>query len=131
MLHRDYLMDIIQNFVNTVLNCLRSALLERDVHSCVEVEQAVGELLDLDAASAMALSPESLVTMMQLSGVGDSVASYVAYSLNRVGDAYQRNGYDTLAKTRHEQASAVAVAFGWSLSQVPEEFQDLEAELKA
>jgi hypothetical protein len=129
MLQHDYIIDLIQHFCAVVLPSLRAALLRRDRDSVVTVERAVGQVLDLDPDCAMSLSPESLVTMMQLSGVGESVAGYVAYALNRVGDAYESMG-DATGATRHAQAAAVASAFHWNLSTCPEEFEDLERELK-
>lgn len=130
MLQRDYIIDLIRTFCASVVDDLRRALLRGDGDAAVQAEAAVGELLDLDPSTALALSPQSLVTMMQLSGIGDSVASYVSYTLNRLGDAYERVGAKDTGKLRHDQAAAVAVAFGWNLSTCPEEFEGLELELK-
>lgn len=130
MLERDYIVEQVDLFVRTVTVPLRLALTQRDLASVREVEEAVGKLLDLDAASALALSPESLVTLMQLSGIGDSVAGYVSYALSRVADAYERAGKKQTGSVRREQARRVAVAFGWNLSDVPEQFEPLEAELR-
>ncbi len=128
MLQRDYVLAQINLFVQTVLEPLRLALEELDsVHT---VEQAVGKLIDLDADTALALSPDSLVTMMQLSGIGDSVAGYASYALARIADSYERMGKKQTAEVRRDQARKVAVAFGWNLSDIPEEFEDLEKSLR-
>ncbi len=52
------------------------------------VEAAVAELIDL-SQRLPALSPDSLVTMMLLSGVADSVAEYVVYALDRLSHVCQ------------------------------------------
>ena len=129
MLHRDYLLEVIEQFVSTVSQALARALLERDLDAAVEVEEAIAELVQLDPETAMSLAPESLVIMMQLSGTGDAVAGYAAYALNRLGDAYERMGDAELASMRRDQALAVADAFGADINEIPEELRDLEARL--
>lgn len=129
MLHRDYLLEVIEQFVSTVSQALARALLERDLDAAVEVEEAIAELVQLDPETAMSLAPESLVIMMQLSGTGDAVAGYAAYALNRLGDAYERMGDAELATMRHDQAQAVADAFGADINEIPEELRDVEARL--
>ena len=103
MLQHDYLLEIIAQFVDAVTNALRSAVVDHD----------------------------SLVTMMILSGVGDSVAGYVAYSLRRLSGAYEAMGDQDKALLRGAQAQAVEESFGCEPDIVPEEFAALEAELDA
>ena len=131
MLHRDFLLEIIARFVDTVSVALLGAVRRHDIDSAQKVEDSVAALLDLDPQTAMNLSPDSLVTMMILSGMGDSLASYVAYALDRVGDAYDDMGQKQLAALRWDQAEAVAESFGCDQSQVPEEFAELEETLAA
>lgn len=129
MLHKDYLLEVIEEFVSTVSQALTKALLQRDFDAVDEVEAAVADLMQLDPNTAMALAPESLVTMMLLSGTGDSVAGYAAYALNRLGDTYEAMGESDVAQMRREQAQAVAESFGADLNEVPEEFRSLQAQL--
>jgi hypothetical protein len=129
MLHRDYLLEVIEQFVNTVSHALAKALLEHDMEAAEEVEAAVAELVQLDPSTAMSLTPESLVTMMILSGTGDAVSGYAAYALNKLGVAYEQMGEAQLAEERRAQAVAIADAFGASLDEIPEELRDLERRL--
>jgi hypothetical protein len=131
MLHRDYLLEVISRFVDGVIVALRRATFDRDVESAKDVEDSVAALLDLDPATAMNLSPDSLVTMMLLSGMGDSLAQYVSYVLDHVGDAYDDMGDAAKARLRWDQAQAVAESFDVDQNVVPEEFAALEAELEA
>ena len=63
MLQRDYVLEIIGQFVEGVSRALsRAAAGEKD--GLVETEREIGELLELDHATALALAPDSLVTMM-------------------------------------------------------------------
>lgn len=129
MLHKDYLLEIISRFVESVSVALKKALLERDLDAAQEVEDSVAALIDLDPNTAMNLSPDSLVTMLLLSGIGDSLASYVAYALDRVGDAYDDAGDSATATLRWDQAEAVAESFGCDQNEVPPEFVELDVEL--
>lgn len=131
MLHKDYLLEVIEQFVSTVAQALARALLQRDFDAVDDVEAAVADLVQLDPETAMALAPESLVTMMLLSGTGDSIAGYAAYALNRLSDAYEAMGQPGLAEMRRNQAVAIADSFGADLEQVPDEFRDLQAQLDA
>ena len=128
MLRRDYMTDAIKSFTETLSVSLVPAVLDADLGRAHEVERAIGQLVDLDGTSALALSPESLVTMLELSGVADSLGGYVSYALLRVADAYDAAG-SALGRVRRDQASAVADAFGWELGGVPEECEATERTL--
>jgi hypothetical protein len=130
MLHRDYLLEVIQQFVSTVSRLLMKALVEHDLNAAAGVEAAIGELVQLDPDTAMSLAPESLVTMMVLSGTGDAVAGYAGYALMRLSEAYAAMGETELAEMRAEQAYAIADGFGADLNEIPEELRDVEARLR-
>ena len=78
MLHKDYLLEVIAQFVEVVTEALGLAHRKHDPTAVQEAEEAVAGLLDLDAQVALKLSPDSLVTMMLLSGIGDSLAEYAS-----------------------------------------------------
>ncbi len=122
MLHRDYLLEVISQFVETVMRALELAKVKADPEAAKEVEAAVAGLLDLDQEVALQLTPDSLVTMLLLSGVGDSLADYVTYAMRELADAYDGMGKHDLAALRREQAHAVADSFGCDFEVVPEEF---------
>ena len=106
MLQKDYILEIVGDFVDGVAKHLDAAL-AGDTEATGAVEQDVAGLLDLDPEVALTLSPDSLVTMMVLSGMGDSVAAYVAYALTRLADAYEAQDDVDTAALRHAQAAAV------------------------
>ena len=130
MLQHDYLLEMIAQFVEAITRSLRMALLKGDRQAAAEVEDAVAGLLDLDPQLAIQFSPDSLVTMMVLSGVGDSVAGYVAYSLRGLSDAYAAMGEDALSELRLKQAEAMEQSFDVEPGSVPPEFRTLEDELR-
>lgn len=129
MLQHDYLLEIISQFVDAVTASLRNALVHQDRDSAQQVEDAIGGILDLDPQVAMELAPDSLVTMMILSGVGDAVAGYVAYSLRGLARAYRGMGEVDRSLLRMAQAKAIEESFDCEPGAVPEEFQALQAEL--
>lgn len=126
MLHRDYLVEVVGEFVQEVSRALRRAV-AGDVDGVGEVERQVGDILELDHEIALSLAPDSLVTMILLSGVGDSVAAYIRYALDRAADLHEREGNADLAGLRRLQARAVGESFG--CAGVPAEFSELDAEL--
>ena len=113
MLQRDYNTEMTRRFVEALTRRLRSAL------------------LDLDGATALSLDASSLVTMMELSGIADSLASYVCYALLRVADAYEARGDAALAAVRRDQATAVSGAFLCELGSVPAELRELDEDIAA
>lgn len=129
MLQHDYLLEIIAQFVEAITAALRRAFGTGDLSAAGEAEEAIAGLLDIDPVIAMQLSPDSLVTMMVLSGVGDAVAEYVGYALDKVGDAYAAAGRRELAEVRHAQAHAVYGSFGLEEHSVPPELEGLDKQL--
>ena len=129
MLQHDYILEVVGKFVESVAVALLGIFKRHDLTHIGEAEKAVAELLDLDPETAMALSPESLVTMMRLSGVGDTVAAYAAYALRKVGEAYELEGDAEVGALRIAQARAISEAFDVEEGEVPPEFAELEREL--
>lgn len=128
MLQRDYVLEIIGQFVEGVSRALLRAA-DGERAGLVETEQQIGELLELDYETALSLSPDSLVTMMVLSGMGDSVAEYVCYALDRLARIYEQQGDEDTAGLRHLQAKAVGESFGCDPADVPAELSELDAKL--
>lgn len=120
MLQRDYVLELIGQFAEAVSRALKHAQQHNDRASCEEVERQIGDLLELDPATALSLAPDSLVTMMVLSGMGDSLAAYVCYSLNALSRVYAQMGESDLAGIRSLQAKAVAESFGCDPEQAPD-----------
>ncbi len=120
MLQRDYILELIDQFAEAVSRALKRAEKDHDPKACEEVERQIGEILELDHATALSLAPDSLVTMMVLSGMGDSIASYVCHALYRLSKIYESEGNDDLAGIRALQAKAVAESFNCDPTVAPE-----------
>lgn len=122
MLQRDYVLELIGQFTEVVKRALKRAQMG-DLGGCEEVERQIGEILDLEYGTALSLAPDSLVTMMVISGMGDSVASYVCFALARLAEVYEKMGNEDLSMLRAAQAKAVAESFGCDPDDVPEELR--------
>ena len=133
MLQRDYLLEVISQFVEAVSRALLVARAAQDepaaLEAAGEVEHEVAGLLDMDPDVAMQLTPDSLVTMMLLSGMGDALAGYVAFALSRAADGYDRAGDPDTAGARRAQAEAIAGSFGVDTEEPPEELRPLAGQL--
>ncbi len=126
----DYLLDMIARYVESILAGFGKAKagLSRDALGAYEA--VAGDVLDMDAATALALSPASLVTMMRISAVDESLAVYAVYALERAAEIYDAAG-DATGQVRHAQARAVADSYGFPVASVPPEVEEALAEEEA
>lgn len=133
MLQRDYLLELMSNFVESISKALLSAHAVKDPSLALEdahaIEQDIAGLLDMDPSVALSLSPDSLVTMLVLSGLGETLAEYIVFALMRLADIYEQAGDSDTADFRRQQAAAIAESFGTDTSQIPEALKALVAEL--
>ena len=90
------------------------------------LEDAVGEATDIDGATLLSLSPESIASVLQVSGTDPHVIEYVVRSL-ALASVYLRESGDEeqLADLRLQQARALADAYGLYLPDNPEDLAGL------
>lgn len=89
------------------------------------LEDAVGDATDIDGGVLLSLAPESIASVMQVSGVDPRVTEYIARSLLLASGYLYEAGDHTLAEVRASQARAVAEAYGFDLPHDPEELLKL------
>ena len=123
MLQRDYLMQMVQQFIQAIINSRATA--QRNPQEAADsLENAIGQATDIDGATLLSLGPESIASVMQLSGVDPRVAGYIAYSLQLEAN-YLRQAHNTmLADVRQQQAQAIAEVFMCDISEVEAELQN-------
>ena len=118
MLQRDYLVQMIQQFIQAIINSRTTS--QQDPQLAADsLENAIGSATDIDGATLLSLGPESIASVIQLSGVDPRVAGYIAYSLQLEADYLRQAGNDGLAALRDDQARAVAETFMCDLDEVP------------
>ena len=81
------------------------------------LENAIGDATDLDGSMLLSLAPESMASVLQVSGVDPHVTEYVANSLQLESEFLRSAGSDELAEVRAGQARALASAYGLELAE--------------
>ncbi len=78
--------------------------------------EAIGEVVTVDPATFVGMSPPSMVTLLEVSGLDDRLIRRVAESLLLEADIFQSEADLIEAATRREQAAAILEAIDPSLS---------------
>lgn len=132
MLEQDYLMRILLQFAEIIRRSWMKAEDERDPRRAADMlEDAIGQATDIDGGALLSLSPDSMASVMQVSGVDPRVTEYIAHSLLLASGYLREAGEDQLADLREQQARAVADAYGLELPDDPESVFGLIDELDA
>lgn len=122
MLEQDYLMRILLQFAEAIRRSWSRAVEDRDPRDAANMlERAVGDATDIDGATLLSLSPESIASVMQVSGVDPRVSEYIARSLLLASGYLREAGDEDLADVRADQARALAEAYDLDLPDTPEE----------
>ena len=122
MLEQDYLMRILLQFAEIIRRSWTKAEEERDpLRAADMLEDAVGEAVDMDGAALLSLAPDSVASVVQVSGVDPRVVDYVARSLLPASGYLRDAGERDLADLRERQARALADAYGLDLPDDPED----------
>lgn len=126
MLSQDYLVRIMVQFAEIIRRSWMKANKERDPRGAADMlEDAVGEATDIDGGVLLSLSPESIASVMQVSGIDPRVTEYIARSLLLASGYLREAGDHGLATVREQQARAIAQAYGHELPATPEELAGL------
>lgn len=121
MLEQDYLMRILLQFAEIIRRSWTKADKDRDPRRAADMlEDAIGNATDLDGGTLLSLSPDSIASVMQVSGVDPRVTEYIAFSLLLAAGYLREAGEFDLADLREQQARAVADAYGIDLPDDPE-----------
>ncbi len=113
MIERDYLMRLLLNLAQGIMRTIqadRSGGTKRD--SAEMLEMAIGEAVDFDGETFLALAPDSIAQILQISGTDARASRFIANSLYLASVYRAEAGDEELARIRREQAYAVAEQFG-------------------
>jgi len=111
----DYLMRIILQFVAALQRALRETGVRPEAKAA-DLEQLVGEAVNIDARLLFSLAPDSLVSMLQLGDFDEGLAGYVLRSIYMEADLLDEAGMPERARLRRAQADAIAQAYGYDIS---------------
>ena len=124
MLQQDYLVRMLTMFAEAIRRSLEKSR-ECDPRGAAEMlEAAIGDATDIDGSVLLSLTPESIASIMMVSGVDPRVTEYIARSLKLEATYLADAGEAELAQLRSEQADAVAAAYG--LGEIDIAFDELD-----
>ncbi len=117
MFERDYLMRLIMDFMQGIRLSLERAESGHDPASAADLlDNAIGSATDIDPATLLSLTPDSIASIMQVSGVDPKVTEYIARSLLLSSRYHADAGDGATAALSREQGLAVARAYGHAVS---------------
>lgn len=132
MFERDYLMRLIAELGAAIRRSMeRTTELDHTPGDSAKLlEAAIGTAIDFDGATLLALAPESIAQIIQVSGTDSRVTEYVARSLMLCSRYYEEDGDTALAELRAKQARAIAAAYGHDLPEDAATDEAIEAFLE-
>ncbi len=121
MLTQDYLVRMLVDFAAGIMRAMQRQTDERDPRGAAELlEAAVGQAVDIDGDALLALAPDSIATVLQVSGTDPALTEYMARSLMLAASYRSDAGQDEMASLRADQARAIAAAYGHDIADMEE-----------
>lgn len=129
MLHRDYLVEQFRRFAEAIrLSWIKAKGEPADPLEAAEVlEAAMDGATNIDAATLLLLSPDSIASILEVTGTDPDVVEYLARSLLLESRYLEEGGDLAHAQLRREQAFAIAAGYGIPLSDEQISEEELEA----
>lgn len=126
MFERDYLMKLILGYFKTIVIVIKQGEKEKDPEGAADLlEQAIGEATEIDGEVLLSLAPESIASVLQVSGTDPKVVGYVAHGLLLEAHYLMLACDFARAELREEQARALAAAYGFDLPDDLAEAEDI------
>ena len=126
MLEQDYLVRLLLQFFQGIVKSMERRQDYEDPQAAADLlEAAIGEATDMDGSVLLSLAPESIASVMQVSGIDPNVTQFVARSLLLESVYLSEAGNDALAATRAGQARAIAAEYGFDLPSDPSDFDSI------
>ncbi len=119
MFEHDYLMRMFFQLFDAIQRSLRLSRGDNpDPQAQARLlEDAIGVATELDGGVLLSLSPDSIASIMEVSGTDPRVAEYVARTMYLISGYLAEAGKTDLATLRAEQALALADHYGFSLDE--------------
>ena len=122
MFEQDYLVHLLLQFFRGLMRANELREEKDDPQAAADLlESAIGEATEMDGATLLSLAPESIATVMQVSGIDPDVTQFVARSL-LLESVYLEEAGNDLLSIRAGQARAIAEAYGFDLPDDPSDF---------
>ena len=126
MLEQDYLMRLLMQFFAAINRSIQREQEDEDPQDAADIlEQAIGQATEMDGATLLSLSPDSIAQVMQVSGIDPNVTQFVARSMLLESVYLAEAGRSQLAAVRTAQARAIANAYGFGLPDDPADIDSI------
>lgn len=120
MFEQDYIMRLVIQFAQALKRSMERANQENNPAAAAEtIEAAIGQVTEMDGDTLLSLAPESMKSIMQVSGTDPQIAEYIARSLKLESMYLREAGQNAKADIRATQAEVVAEAYGLELPDIP------------
>lgn len=114
MLERDYLTRLFVLLAEAVRRSIFKK--QEDPRGAADtLEAAISNATDIDGSILLSLAPESMSSILQVSGVDPRVCGYIAHTLFLEAGYLEDADEPGLASVRRQQAQAIADAYGVDL----------------
>ena len=119
-------MKLILGYFKTIVIVIKQGEKEKDPEGAADLlEQAIGEATEIDGEVLLSLAPESIASVLQVSGTDPKVVGYVAHGLLLEAHYLMLACDFARAELREEQARALAAAYGFDLPDDLAEAEDI------
>ena len=126
MFEQDYLVRLLLQFFQGIMKSIERRNEDHDPQDAADLlEASIGEAVDMDGATLLSLSPESIATIMQVSGIDPNVTQFVARSMLLESVYLDEANNLELSALREQQARAIAAQYGFSLPEDPSDFDSI------
>lgn len=123
MFEQDYLMKQFLMFFKALTRSWEQMQEEEDPQGAAEtLENAIGAATEMDGTALLTLAPESIASIMQVTGVDPNIVEYLSRSMLLESVYLNQAGDTALADIRAAQARAIAQAYGFGLPEDPSDF---------
>ena len=118
MFENDYLMRMIAQLIEGIQRAINMTKNNEDpALQAQQLEDAIAFATELDGGVLLSLSPDSIASILDVSGTNPLVAEYVGRTLFLESGYLAQAGAKDLACLRAEQALALAEHYGFSLDE--------------
>ena len=123
MFGQDYLMRQFLMFFKGLVRSWEQMEEDEDPLGAADtIEDVISAATDMDGAALLSLAPESIATIMQVTGIDPRLVEYLSRSMLLESVYLDKGGKTELARVREAQARAIASAYEFDLPDDPSDF---------
>lgn len=131
MFENDYIMRMFLQLSEAIRRSLNKEY-QSSEDELRDIERAIGDAVDLDANVLLSLTPESVVSLLQLGNFDPELGGYIVRALFYEADLFEQQDQFGHADLRRSQAKAIAETYGIDVSiadATPEMLEEYFAQL--